>query len=314
MKRRIAAQVVLVVSAVSFLALLSAGPNRGQEPGYTIRSDVRLVLLDVSVKDHSGNFVSGLTKDNFTVFEDGRRQELAVFSGNDLPVTVGILVDESYSMTPKRVEVLTAAQTFIRQSNPQDQMFVLNFNDRVTAGLPPGVPFSGNMQQLRSALQQGKPAGKTALYDAVVDGLKQLQLGRRERKALIVISDGGDNASRHARREMLDMVERSAAAIYAIGVFDPQDPDRDPGVLWQMARISGGVAYFPPEAAGVIPACEGIARDMRARYTVGYNPPVQQRMKSLRHVQVRVSGPGGVQLTAHTRSTYRYDEGGHEEK
>src|ERR1700683_2525887 len=102
MKRRIAGQKVLATSAVSFLALLSAGLNRGQESGYTIRSDVRLVLLDVSVKDHNGSGVSGLAKDNFNVFEDGRRQEVTVFSGNDLPVTVGILVDESYSMTPKR--------------------------------------------------------------------------------------------------------------------------------------------------------------------------------------------------------------------
>ena len=314
MKRCLAGQRIAALSAVLLLLFLSTGLNKAQESGYTIRSDVRLVLLDVSVKDHDGNFVSGLTKNNFAVFEDGRRQQIAVFSGNDLPVTVGILVDESSSMRPKRAEVLTAAETFIKASNTQDQMFVLNFNDRVTPGLPPSAPFSDNIQQLRAALQRGIPQGKTALYDAIVDGLKQLQVGRRERKALIVISDGGDNASQSNRREMLDMVESSAAALYVIGVSDPEDSDRNPGVLKEMAKISGGLAYFPPGPSGVVPACEGIARDMRARYTVGYNPPAPGRSKSVRHVRVVVSGPDGAHLIAHTRSTYRYEEAGHEAK
>src|SRR5215469_1741106 len=289
MKRRPAGQRIAALSAVLLLLFLSTGLNKAQDSGYTIRSDVRLVLLDVSVKDHDGNFVSGLTKNNFAVFEDGRRQQITVFSGNDLPVTVGILVDESSSMRPKRAEVLTAAETFIRASNTLDQMFVLNFNDRVTPGLPPSAPFSGNVQQLRAALQRGIPQGKTALYDAIVDGLKQLQVGRRERKALVVISDGGDNASQSNRRKMLDMVESSAAALYVIGVSDPEDSDRNPGVLKEMAKISGGLAYFPPSPSGVVSACEGIARDMRARYTVGYNPPAPGRSKSVRHVRVLVS-------------------------
>jgi Ca-activated chloride channel family protein len=193
-------------------------------------------------------------------------------------------------------------------------MFVLNFNDRVTPGLPANTLFSGNMQQLRSALQRGIPDGKTALYDAVVDGLKQTQFGRRERKALVVISDGGDNASHRGRRYMLDMVERSAASIYVIGVFDREDPDRNPGVLKEMARISGGSAYFPSDPAAVIPVCEAIARDMRARYTVGYTPPARQRSDPLRHVRVQVSAQGHPKLTAHTRGSYRYDQAEHEAK
>ena len=314
MKRCLAGQRIAALSAVLLLLFLSTGLNKAQESGYTIRSDVRLVLLDVSVKNHDGNFVSGLTKNNFAVLEDGRRQQITVFSGNDLPVTVGILVDESSSMRPKRAEVLTAAETFIKASNTLDQMFVLNFNDRVTPGLPPSAPFSGNVQQLRAALQRGIPQGKTALYDAIVDGLKQLQVGRRERKALVVISDGGDNASQSNRREMLDMVESSAAALYVIGVSDPEDSDRNPGVLKEMAKISGGLAYFPPGPSGVVSACEGIARDMRARYTLGYNPPAPGRSKSVRHVRVLVSGPGGAHLIARTRSTYRYEEAVHEAK
>src|SRR5207248_1383723 len=136
----------------------------------------------------------------------GHPQRITVFASEDLPVTVGILVDESHSMTPKRADVLIAAQTFIEESNPRDEIFVLNFNDTVTRGLSDNVLFSGDIRQLQSALYRGTPEGKTALNDAVVAGLNQLDLGKRDKKALILISDGGDNASRHKRAEMIEMV------------------------------------------------------------------------------------------------------------
>ena len=174
MKRRSAIRILIVASAVSFLPVPCAGIPQ-EEPDYTIRSDVRLVLLDVSVKDRKGGAVSGLSKDNFKVFEDGRPQTIQVFAHEDVPVTVGILVDESFSMRPKRESVLAAAQTFIEESNPRDELFVLNFNDQVTRGLPAPLLFSGDPQQLSKALHRGVPEGKTALNDAVVAGLKQLE-------------------------------------------------------------------------------------------------------------------------------------------
>src|SRR5437588_10455897 len=227
MKRRSAFRFVVIAGAVLFfLAGLGAWQSN-----FTIRSDVRLVVLDVSVKDPAGGFVSGLERENFTILEDGHRQPITVFANEDLPVTVGILVDESLSMRPKRADVLQAAETFIEASNPKDEIFVLNFNDRVTRGLPDRLPFSDNIVQLRSALHRGLPQGKTALNDAVVAGVKQLEMGRRDKKALVVISDGGDNASRHNRGDMLNAVESSTATIYTVGIFEPDDPDRDPGVL-----------------------------------------------------------------------------------
>ncbi len=179
MDRRSAIQVLGIGGAGSFLFLAApylSGHGVEQEPeaSPTFRSDVRLVLLDVNVKDRDTGTILGLSKENFTVFEDGRPQQITVFDHNDLPVTVGIVVDESRSMTAKRNDVLTAAETFIQESNRDDQIFVLNFNDRVVSGLPEGTLFSDSIPQLRSALHRGVAEGKTALYDAVTAGLKQL--------------------------------------------------------------------------------------------------------------------------------------------
>jgi Ca-activated chloride channel family protein len=217
-------------------------------------------------------------------------------------------------MTPKRADVLTAAQTFIEESNPRDEVFVLNFSDQVSRGLPGQVLFSDNIQQLSSALHRGIPQGKTALNDAIVAGLQQLELGRRDKKTLIVISDGGDNASKHKRREMLTMVERNIATIYAIGLYDADDADRDPGILRELAKITGGEAYFPLSPKGMVPVCRRIAKDIRTRYTIGYIPETENGPIPLRHIRVRASAPGHARLIARTRSGYRYDEGSNQNK
>jgi Ca-activated chloride channel family protein len=297
----------LVASAISCVL---AGFLRGaEEPSdFTIHSDVRLVLLDVSVKTRESRFVPGLSKNDFAVFENGRPQPITVFAHDDAPVTVGILVDESFSMRPKRPEVLLAAQTFIEESNPHDEIFVLNFNDKVTRGLPCPALFSGDVQQLRSALYRGIPVGKTALFDAVVAGLSQLEQGRRDKKTLVVISDGGDNASERTRREMLDLAERSIATIYAIGLYDADDPDRAPGILRQLAKVSGGEAYFPENPSGMTSICRSIAKDIRTRYTIGYVPQAANAAGSLRRIRVHVSAPGQAKLSVRTRTSYRDDE------
>jgi VWFA-related protein len=265
------------------------------------------VLLDVSVQDREGGFVQGLSKENFRVMEDGRPQPITVFDRDDIPVTIGILVDESRSMAPKRADVLTAATTFIEESNPLDEVFVLNFNDRVTPGLPAGKLFSADIAELQSALFRGIPQGRTALYDAVVAGLKQLELGQRSKQALVVISDGGDNASAHNRRKTIDLVERSIATIYTIGLYDIDDPDRNPGILRELARMSGGEAFFPNSPPETDPVCRRIAEEIRTRYTVGYRPAMNQGSRSLRRISVQVSSAGHDHLTVRTRDSYRYE-------
>lgn len=295
-----------MASAGSLLGKLSAAAAQDQKD-FVIHSDVRLVLLDVSVKDRSGGFVSGLSKNHFEVFENGAPQQITVFSAGDEPVTVGILVDESRSMTPRRADVISAAETFISQSNPQDEIFVLNFNDAVRRGLPKGMLFSDDPEQLRAALYRGHPQGKTVLYDAVIAGIDQLGQGRRDKKTLVVISDGGDTASTHTRREMLDAVEGNIATVYTVGLFEPGDPDRNPGLLRHLAAVSGGVAHFPADPPSLVAACSAIAKDIRARYTIGYPPPVKNG-GTVRHIRLNVSAPGSSRLVARTREKYRYEQ------
>jgi Ca-activated chloride channel homolog len=299
MERRLAIRNIVMTAAACLLPDLSA-----QDQDFVIHSDVRLVLLDVSVKDPDGSFVEGLSQSNFEVYENNVRQTISTFSNNDLPFTVGLLVDASRSMAPKRNDVLAAAGLFIAESNPRDELFVLNFNDTVKRGLPDGVLFSDDMAQLRAALSRARPQGMTALNDAVVEGLKQLELGRREKKGLIVVSDGGDNASYCTRQQMLDMVEGSIATIYTIGLFETGDPDRDPGILKRLAKVSGGVASFPADAGQMREVCRAIAKDMRTRYTIGYVPAA--RGGSLRHIRVHVSAPGHSKFQTLSRTTYRY--------
>ena len=309
MKRRPFSGIVGILGAVSFLLMALLLVAAGED--FTIRNEVRLVLLDVSVQNRDGNFVPGLKSRDFTVLEDGQPQAISVFDNEDATVTMGILVDESASMTQKRGQVLAAAQNLIAESNPQDEVFVLNFNDSVKRGLPEGVPFSDSIPQLRDALYRARPMGKTALYDAVADGLKQLEQGRRGRKTLIVVSDGGDNASAHKRAQTIDLVERSPATIFTVGLFDADQYDADPGILRQLAKISGGETFFPNDLNGVADACRRIAKEIRSRYTIGYVPrePKDSRTRAaLRHIQVKVSAAGQNGLTVLTRSSYRYDE------
>lgn len=290
----------------SLLVTASACIGLGQDKEFTISTTSRLVLLDVSVKDSSGGFAAGLKKDNFKIFEDGKPQEITQFADADIPVTVGLIVDESGSMRPKRPEVITAGLSFIQASNPHDEMFVMNFNERVRRGLPDNVLFSDNIHQLRAALSNTVPEGRTALYDAIIEGMKHLEMGRRDKKTLIVISDGGDNISRANLKDVIKLVEESVATVYTIGVFDQDDPDRNPGVLRRLAEISGGQAYFPEKLEGIVPICKGIAKEIRTRYTVGYIPTEQG--KKVRHIKVAVTAPDRGKLLARTRTLYAFPD------
>lgn len=304
MKSRIAVLVSLLLCCVGALAVQSQ--SAPEEKDFVIRSDVRLVLLDVSVRDSKGGFVSGLTQDNFTVYEDGKPQKITQFANQDIPVTVGIVVDESGSMRPKRTETLTAALTFITSSNPQDEVFVINFNEKVYHGLPDTVLFSDNVNLLRNALWGTPAEGRTALYDAIFASLHQLDMGRRDKKTLVLISDGGDNVSVHTRKDIQNKVDQTLATIYTVGIFDENDIEKNPRVLDWLANVSGGVAYFPRKLDGIIPVCRRIAKDIRTRYTIAYIPP-DGKPGVLRHIKVEAAAPDHGKLMCRTRTQYTYN-------
>jgi VWFA-related protein len=295
----------VIVCAVAFGWQQQKDPAKSDSgEDYVIRTTSRLVLLDVSVKDPQGGFVTDLSKDNFKIFEDGKLQSISQFASADIPVAVGLVVDESGSMRPKRPEVLTAALVFIQASNPLDEMFVVNFNEKARRGLPDDMPFSDNIGQLREALWRGTPEGRTALYDAVELALRQLELGRREKKTLVVISDGGDNVSRHNLQDVMHDVLQSLTTIYAIGIFDEDDPERNPAVLEKLAHVSGGEAYFPKELDKIVPICRQIAKDIRTRYTIGYIPSPEGKPE--RRIKVQAFSPHNAKLVVRTRTQYLF--------
>jgi len=253
-------------------ALLAGGAGTvAQEPGVDqpIRVNINLIVLHAAVLDPSGRYVSGLEKQDFSVSIDGRPRPITVFQKDDAPVTAGILVDNSASMLPKGSEVLAAALAFARAGNPQDEMFVVHFSDQIRLGLPPDRRFTGSISQLEAALSQFIPAGATALYDAVAQSLGHLRASPLERKILLIISDGGDNSSRTSFAEILDLLQRSGVVVYAVGLYDDADRDRNPRVLTELAELTGGKAFFPAERKDVSKVCVDIARDIRVQYTLG---------------------------------------------
>ena len=281
----------------------SPSPGRpGQEPAFRVETD--LVVLHATAQNQKGILVSGLEKGDFQVYEDGVLQPIKYFSHEDIPVTVGLVIDNSGSMGPKRSQVIAAALAFARSSNPQDQMFVVNFNERVSFGLPDATPFTDQVPQLELALARVAADGETALYDAVAAALDHLNKGNRDKKVLVVISDGGDNASKHSLAPIIAMARQPGAIIYTIGLFDETDEDRNPKVLKQLAHETGGEAFLPESIKEVVPICERIARDVRNQYTIAYVPTNKNQDGAYRAIQVRAVAKGQSRLLVRTRPGY----------
>jgi VWFA-related protein len=271
---------------------------------YTLRLNADMVVLNATVLDRHNATVSGLEKADFQVYEDGVLQQINHFSHEDTPVTVGIVVDNSGSMGPKRNDVIAAAQSFARLSNPQDQMFIVNFNDNVSFGLPPDLPFTDRREPLQLALAGIGAVGQTSLYDGVATALAHIKLGNRDKKVLILISDGDDNASKHTLAQVIDMAKQSTAIIYAIGIFDERDGDQNPAVLRRLAKETGGEAFFPESSKDTVSLCEGIARDIRSQYTLAYTPTIQSQDGKYRAIEVKASARGRGRLSVRTRPGY----------
>jgi VWFA-related protein len=269
-----------------------------------IKINVDLVVLHASVQNSNHNPVSGLGKEAFQVYEGGVLQEIESFSHEDVPVTIGLVIDNSGSMRPKRTEVITAALAFARASNTKDQIFVVNFNEHVSFGLPANTPFTDKTAQLEVALSKVAANGMTALYDAVAAALEHMKKGNRDKQALIVISDGADNASLHTRARIMALARQSETIIYTIGIYDRDDPDQNPGSLKQLAKATGGEAFLPGSVKDVVQICERIARDIRNQYTITYAPTDIKYDGKYRVIQVKAGAPGRGRLMVRARAGY----------
>src|SRR5271168_297691 len=234
-------------------------PNSAASPTISVNSE--LVALPVRVTDTKGNVVSGLTIQDFTVLEDGRPQKLTLFQQEDAPVTVGLVVDHSRSMGPKLPGVIAAVSAFAHSSNPQDEMFVVDFNDDVWLQILGGKPFTHSADDLEKEISAVSARGRTALYDAVAEGLNHLRFGHCEKKALIIVSDGGDNASRLNLSQVLALAQRSQVLIYSI-VLEGGGQEESPGALRKLSKDTGGISYFPSSAQTITSISALIARDL----------------------------------------------------
>jgi VWFA-related protein len=276
----------------------------GTNESHTISVTSELVVLPVYVTDTNGNVVSGLTENNFRIYEEKQLQDLALFEREDTPVSVGLIVDHSGSMELKLPSVVTAISAFAHSGNPEDEMFVVDFNDNVVIEPLDGKPFTNNSVELGKAVEAVSAHGRTALYDAMAEGLDHLQLSHLQRKALIIISDGGDNASHCRRSEILALARQSQVMIYSIVLEDEFTKEQDPKVLRQLSEDTGGVAFFPESQQSVVDSSAQIAMDLRDQYVLGFVPKKRASGKLFRKVQVKVTTPEKGKLHVRTRAGY----------
>ncbi len=231
------------------------------------------------------------------------RKKLHFSRQEDAPVTVGLVVDHSRSMGPKLLEVIAAVRAFAHSSNPQDEMFVVDFNDDVWLQILGGKPFTHSADDLEQEIKAVSARGRTALYDAVAEGLNHLRFGHCEKKALIIVSDGGDNASHQKLSQILDLAQRSQVLIYSI-ILQGDGQEENPGALRRLSKSTGGISYSPSAKETIASISALIARDLRDQYTLGFAPEKLTNGASFRKIQVQVSAPGRGKLHVRHRPGY----------
>jgi len=288
---------VIIAGIVLLAASISAQGH------FSARSD--LVVLNVAVTNAKGGFISGLSADAFHVLEEGQPQKVRFFAEQDAPATIGLLIDTSGSMMENRDRVIAGVTEFAKASHPDDEFLPLVFNEQVAPVLPSRERFTNSPAELRDALSVSLGArGRTAFHDALVEAVDGVGHGRHERKVLVVLSDGGDNASRLTFNEAFEKVLASNAVIYSIAIVDPLALDQNPKALRRLADGTGGLSFQPASVSLVSRAFQAIAHDIRSRYTLAYAPPEGVTDGRLRRVHVTVDAPGYSGLKVRTRTGY----------
>ena len=279
--------------------------NAGK-PGSVIKIDVGLVVLHTSVLDDRGKFADGLKVENFRIFEDKVEQKLSTFKREDVPVSMGLVIDNSGSMRDKRPRVNEAALTLVESSNPQDEAFVVNFNDDFYLDLD--KDFTNSIPELKEALERIDSRGSTALFDAVIGSLDHLKKAAKDKRVLLVVTDGEDNSSHNSLEKTLREIQKTDTVIYTIGLLgDEKRKEKNHAMkaLKQIAEASGGLAFFPESVDDVHTICEQVAHDIRNQYTLAYYPSNTRKDGTFRAVGVQVIPPRGRgKLVARTRNGY----------
>jgi VWFA-related protein len=266
-------------------------------PRANIRIDTNVVLIPVTVTDPLNRFVTGLEQDSFKIFEDKLEQKIVSFGSEDAPLSIGIVFDTSGSMGPKLDKSRQAVTEFFKTANPEDEAFLVEFNDRPELV----TPFTHNLEEIQNRLTFTQSKGRTALLDGILLGLHTMKKAHNPRKALVVISDGGDNSSRYTEAEIKNLVKESDTQIYAIGIYEPaqsrsRTPEEmaGPGLLTDVSEPTGG-RHFLVENLNELPdVAAKIGIELRNQYVLGYSPANQVRDGKYRKVGVKLVQPRGL--------------------
>ncbi len=280
-------------------AALKARPNE------RIRVDVNLVLIPLTVTDPMNRLVTGLERNEFFLYENNALQQLKSFSSEDAPVSIGIILDLSGSVANKLVRERESIVEFLRTSNPQDEFFIIGFNDR-----PELIEdFTSSVDDIEARLQTVRAGRRTALLDAIYYGVNKMKQARNERKAILIVSDGGDNRSRYTENEVRNLVRESDVEVYAIGVFDvyaaTTEERNGPLLLHDLTEETGGQLFRVDDIADMTDIATKISAELRNQYVLGYKPSDPKRDGKWRKVKVKLVPPAGLPpLTVHARTGY----------
>ncbi len=302
----------ILLSSFVLLAQDKSQPQKSdKDKGYTLSVETLEVQLPISVLDKEGRPVNGLTKDHFQIFEDKIQQTIKTFKHEDIPLSIGLIIDNSGSMRSKRERVNSAALAFVRESNPDDETFIVNFDD--SAYLE--QDFTGSIGDLIDALDNIDARGETALYDAVYLSADHVKAGKKDKKALLLITDGEDNVSKYGINKVYEALKQSKVTLYAVGLLEENDQrgglfKKPPSKkakedLEKFAEITGGQAFFPKNLDEVEDLVKHIAHDLRNHYTVSYTPTNTRLDGSYREITVKLNPPKTFgKLTWHTKQGY----------
>jgi Ca-activated chloride channel homolog len=274
-------------------------------PGSFIRMNVDMVLVPVTVTDPMNRLVTGLEEEDFQIFENNNKQKIVSFASEDAPVSIGIIFDLSGSMSSKLIRARESILQFIKTANPQDEFFVIGFNDR-----PELIEdFTNSVEDIQARLATVRSGHRTALLDAIYYGLAKMRDARHERKALLVVSDGGDNRSRYTEGEVRSEVREADVEMYSIGIFDPYaatpEERSGPGLLNDLSEETGGRLFRVDDIAEMGDIAEKISTELRNQYVIGFRPKDLTRDGKWRKVKVKINPPQGLPpLTVHARTGY----------
>jgi Ca-activated chloride channel homolog len=307
------ARLALVIATITFPALTAGAqlngplaPYKPQPSAGSIQIDVDMVLVNVSVTDAYGHLIANLEKKNFRLFEDNVEQEIVTFSNEDVPASIGLLFDTSGSMADKMDASRQAVAHFLQKSNPNDEFFLINFDNRAELT----SRFTSNIEQLQQRMMSLKPNGRTALLDAINLGMAQMKSARNERHILLIISDGGDNHSRHHVTEVRNLLKESDCQLYALGIFDARDMKRTteeregPSLLLELAEMTGGHLFQAASLSELVDLSGKIGTELRSQYILGYKPSDLRHDGRWRRIKVSLTPPNDRPLTARARTGY----------